>query len=177
MSRTKVTFLLIALSLAPGCKPSPQSNGNNQANANRQVANADGRDEHGATELKRAVDKDDAFEVRRLVESGADVNAATPEGVTPLMNASGFGNKEIVQLLISKGAQVNAKTKSSYTALMSAALSGQREIIQILLDAGADPNIQDTVTKKTAMDIAEEKGHKDIVEILRRRGGKKGSAK
>ena len=177
MSRITVISLMIALALTAGCKGSPQSNANAQGNANRQAANLEGRDEHGATELKRAVDKDDAFEVRRLVESGADVNAATPEGVTPLMNASGFGNKEVVQLLISKGAQVNAKTKSNYTALMSAALSGQREIIQILLDSGADPNIEDTVTKKTAMDIAEEKGHKDIVEMLKRRGGRKGSAK
>jgi uncharacterized protein len=172
MSRTKITFLLLTLSLVAGCRGSSQSNGNSQANANKQLAEV--RDEHGATELKKAVDKNDAEEARKLVESGADVNATTPEGVTPLMNASGFGNKEIVQLLIAKGADVNARTKSGYTALMSAALSGQIEVTEILLDAGADPNLKDSVTNKGALDIAQEKGHKEVIEVLKRRGAQAG---
>jgi ankyrin repeat protein len=60
--------------------------------------------------------------VRRLVEAGAEVNAASNSGVTPLMNAAGMGNKEAVELLIKKGADVNHRTSGNYTALMQAAL-------------------------------------------------------
>jgi ankyrin repeat protein len=88
------------------------------------------------------------------------------------MNAAGFGNKEVVELLLQRGADVNAKTQSGWTALMSAALSGQTEITKILLDAGADPNAKDVVKNETAADIAKEKGHAELVTLLKQRGGK-----
>jgi ankyrin repeat protein len=170
MTHARVVLVLLAVSLVAGCKGASPSNQNAPANANRAVLTTEVRDEHGATELKKAVDNNDTEEVRRLIDSGADVNAATPEGVTPLMNASGFGNKEAVEMLIAKGADVNARTKSNWTALMAAALSGQKEIIEILLAAGADPAVKDIVTNKTAADVAQEKNHKDIVELFKKRG-------
>ena len=47
--------------------------------------------------------------VRLLLEKGADPNAATLAGATPLMNAS-RASIETMRLLIDKGADVNATT-------------------------------------------------------------------
>jgi len=128
------------------------------------------RDTDGNTALLRAVNNSDTIEIKRLVEAGADVNAANSSGVTPLMNAGGMGNKEAVELLISKGANVNHRTPGNYTPLMQAALVGQLEIVKILLDAGADPTIKDT-GGRTAADYAEEHKHNDIVQLLKERSG------
>ena len=138
---------------------------------------AEAKDETGRTPLMLAVDRRDTEGARKLIESGANVNAENPAGVTPLMNAAGMGNKELVELLIKKGADVNHKTSGNYTSLMSASLVGQTEIVKILLDAGADPNVKDNAGR-TAADFAEEKQHPDILALLKKktgenRGGKK----
>jgi ankyrin repeat protein len=79
-----------------------------------------------------------------------------------------MGQVEAVKLLLSKGADVNAKTPGNYTALMQAALVGQAEVVRILLDAGADPTVADN-GGRTAAKYAEEKSHKDIVDLLKQR--------
>ena len=43
-----------------------------------------------------------------LIEKGADVNAKSNRGYTPLHEASDHGKIEIIDLLIAKGADVNA---------------------------------------------------------------------
>jgi uncharacterized protein len=178
MTRIKIISLVFLLALISGCVAPANQNANKGAQANSNQAYPLGAgvvDEHGSPELKKAIDNHQDDHAKQLIESGIDVNAGNPQGVTPLMNAAGFGKKEIVELLIKHGADVNAKTQSNYTALMSAAMSGQAEIINILLDAGADPTIKDTVTQKTAADLATEKGHKDIAETLKRRAASKAS--
>ena len=62
----------------------------------------------------------DSALVHRLIDSGANVNAETYEGVTPLMYASQGGYNSIVKLLIDKGASVDGSASNGYTALISA---------------------------------------------------------
>jgi cytohesin len=50
--------------------------------------------------------------VTEFLSNGADVNAKTKLGQTPLHMAAMFGRKDVVELLISKGADVNALTVS-----------------------------------------------------------------
>lgn len=158
------TALLMLLLSFIGCSSSSQSNQNGAVKTAETAAPA--KDPDGNTPLILAVNKGDTAEVRRLIESGADVNAANNAGVTPLMNAGGTGNKEAVELLIQKGADVNHRTSGNYTALMQAALVGQLEIIKVLLDAGADPTVQDT-GGRTALAYAEERERKDVIDLLK----------
>ncbi len=58
--------------------------------------------------------------IRRLVELGADVNAATNEGITPLMLAAMTGKAGIVDYLIGKGADINARDITGWTPLFYA---------------------------------------------------------
>ena len=44
-----------------------------------------------------------------LIAKGADVNAKSENGVTPLHRAALHGHKEIAKLFIAKGAHLNAK--------------------------------------------------------------------
>src|ERR1700722_881740 len=79
--------------------------------------------------LFRAIALRDVNEVRRTLSMGADVNAANPEGVTPLMRAAMDGEADIVQALLAAGGMnVNAQSDSGETALFHAALYGRSEV-------------------------------------------------
>ena len=53
---------------------------------------------------------------QRLIEGGADVNAANQSGQTALMMAALFGRGEIVSLLLAHGADPNVRDASGKTA-------------------------------------------------------------
>ncbi|XP_060575576.1 uncharacterized protein LOC132733022 isoform X3 [Ruditapes philippinarum] len=64
--------------------------------------------------------------VRRLIEAGADVNACTPLGRTPLHVAASQGHGHIVDLLLEKGADIDAEDESGASALTIAARFGHK---------------------------------------------------
>ena len=66
------------------------------------------------------------------------------------------------------GADINSKDAQGRTVLMKAAALGDAEKVAMLLNAGADKGIP-AMTGKTALDIAREYNHTEIVELL---GGK-----
>ena len=104
--------------------------------------------------------------VKLLIEKSADVNAKTSSAWTPLMYAAMSDRTENVKLLIEKGADVNAKdTYYSATTLIQAAMYGRVNVVKLLLKNGADPNIK-APNGKTALGLAREKGHTDVVELL-----------
>ena len=55
--------------------------------------------------------------VEQHLAAGADVNAKSKTGRTPLHNAATQGHKEIAELLIEKGADLNAKDNDDGTPL------------------------------------------------------------
>jgi ankyrin repeat protein len=63
---------------------------------------------------------------KKAINDGADVNAKTRSGYTPLYWAAYSDQKEVVQLLIAKGADVNAKNKYGDTPLDVAINFGNR---------------------------------------------------
>ena len=75
--------------------------------------------------------------LRILLEHGADINAQTHGGWTPLHRASNYGALEVVCLLLEHGADVETKTNSGKTALQFAANLGRREIVELLREHGA----------------------------------------
>jgi hypothetical protein len=89
-------------------------------------------------ELLAATRKGDLVLVKALLAKGADVNAKSPYGSTPLFFACDRGHTEIVKLLIEKGADVNVEdTFYHATALTWATMNKRLDTIKLLLDHGA----------------------------------------
>jgi hypothetical protein len=74
---------------------------------------------HGIPLLSHAiVGKKESFDVfQLLIAAGADVNAATWRGGTPLMMAVAQENVDVVRILLDKGANVGVKSFDGTTAL------------------------------------------------------------
>ncbi|MCZ0931742.1 MAG: ankyrin repeat domain-containing protein [Oligoflexia bacterium] len=51
--------------------------------------------------------------VKRLLAGGANIEARTQNGETPLILAGRYGHADTVQLLLDKGADVKAQTKEA----------------------------------------------------------------
>ena len=74
-----------------------------------------------------------------LLDHEAWVNAATPDGVTPLMMAAESENTNTVNLLLNRGAKVNANMPGTLlTALHISARRGDLETVQQLCRSGAN---------------------------------------
>jgi ankyrin repeat protein len=82
----------------------------------------------------------DPAKSRLLIARGANVNARSQQGRTPLMLASLLpGGSSTVALMLSKGADVNVKDKRGDTALGLAATIGEVDTMRLLLQKGAEP--------------------------------------
>lgn len=113
--------------------------------------------------------------VKMLIAAGANVNVK-PEyktnpmkGTYPLQIAAIKGWTEMAELLLSAGARAVINEKDDayhYTPLHHAAEQGNKALVKVLLDNGADKEIKDD-KGRTPLKIAEEKGHGEIIELLR----------
>src|SRR5512145_3028533 len=86
---------------------------------------------------------DDLTKTRMLLDTGADANAVTQLGRTPLIVAASTSDSaDVVRLLLSRGAHLDAADGQKTTALIAAANADNREAADLLLARGADPNAQ-----------------------------------
>ena len=97
----------------------------------------------GSTPLLFAARSGDAESARLLIDAGADVNDALPNGMTALVDAAHSGHEDVGILLLDKGADPNAR-EVGYTALHAAVLRGGAGLVRALLAHGADPNLRMT---------------------------------
>ena len=118
---------------------------------------------NGETALSIAAYLGRARYVRRLVETGAEVNFF---GWSPLAYAAYNGHAEIVAYLIGKGAEVDAITENGSTALYLASRNGHAETVRTLLKHHADPTIIND-HGETAMDGAMKGKHSEVETLLR----------
>ena len=95
-----------------------------------------------------------------LVENGADVNAASQNGlrVSPIHSAVAAGNTDLVKFLVDRGADINASQAGGFTPLHAAAQNGDEELIKFFLEHMADINAT-TENGKTPMELAIASGH------------------
>lgn len=103
-----------------------------------------------------------------LIAKGADVNVPTNNGfnVYPIHSAVAARNYNITKMLLEAGAAVNVKQQMGFTPLHAAAQYGDIEILILLLEFDADTEIKMEGGKLPA-DLAEDKGYKEIADILR----------
>jgi ankyrin repeat protein len=80
---------------------------------------------------------------------------------------------ELERVLIDAGANVNAADEGGYTVLMDASERGFIESARLLLERGADPNkVIPNSSPDTALTVAREFGHPDIVHLLKDHGAR-----
>jgi len=139
------------------------------------IRGEEGYVENGWQPLHLAVDRGDDDEAalemcRFLLSKGADVNALTDEGTTPLQLSK---NPAITRLLL----QHRAKADVPDTGILKRqpihafAMRGDVESIRLLLDHGVAVDVT-TDDQETALDIAAFWGRTDVVRFLLERGAK-----
>ncbi len=131
------------------------------------------RNADGLTPLQYAVMTAGPRVMREILDAGADVNAATADGVTALHMAA--YDPEKTRLLVSRGANINAATKAGETPLLvAAARSGAMETIAFLLSKGADVTAKASggFSGPTALHRAAANGDLPLLRLLLANGAK-----
>ncbi|MDD5773296.1 MAG: ankyrin repeat domain-containing protein [bacterium] len=87
--------------------------------------------------LVRAVEMGNVIEVKRLLETGADINTKNRQGWTILNIAIYNGYIDVIKLLIEKGVDINARYSDNWTPLKIAIHTQNEEVIELLKNSGA----------------------------------------
>jgi uncharacterized protein len=119
-----------------------------------------------STPLHDAVYADRLDKADALLRAGANVNAVTSYGVTPLSLACTNGNAAMIELLLKAGADANAALAGGETALMTAARTGNADAVAALLRAGAKVDAKDGWRGQTPLMWAAAEGHAAAVKVL-----------
>ncbi|MFO1503116.1 MAG: ankyrin repeat domain-containing protein [Steroidobacteraceae bacterium] len=124
----------------------------------------------GTTPLHWAVYNSDVEQVRRLLKSGADVNARNDYGSTPLTEAAETGNVDIIGLLLKAGADPESSNDDGQTALMILARTSNLAAAELLLKRRAKVNAAEKWRGQTALMWAAAEQQPEMVKLLIRRG-------
>ena len=130
--------------------------------------------------LLNAAGRNDVDAARAALEAGAHPEAwgyperhSYPEAKYPLIWAAGAGSDEVVGLLLDNGADIEHEAcccMSCDTPLFAAIESGDAATVELLLSRGADVNHVDRqfAPEQTALWRAEQKGNREIIDLVRR---------
>lgn len=101
-----------------------------------------------------------------LANDHCDVNHQNIFGSSALMCSSSHGHIDALKALLnSEKLEINLVSRFGQTALMKAAQAGKLSSIKVLISCGANPSILNK-QGKGALQIAEEKGHRAVVDYL-----------
>nr|CAD7194918.1 unnamed protein product [Timema douglasi] len=127
---------------------------------------AKNQDGQTAVHLASRMGKDDIL--KKLIESGANINCRDTAGYTPLHYACQSNLPNTVRILVQVGyANVQARnTETGWVPLHEAASLGLKEVVHVLLSLNAPVNPR-TSSNETPADLAQQNGHLDCAHILR----------
>ncbi len=138
-------------------------------------ASVEAQMESGATPLHIAVQCGHVGMCGLLVGKGASLEAQTKDGVTPLHLAAQCGHVGVCKFLVDKGASLNALSNrdllfgetciGEFTPLHQAVFFGKQDVVELLLKNKADIHAK-TQDERTVLDIARQRGHKDLIVYL-----------
>lgn len=105
---------------------------------------------------------------RSVTAGGANVHAKDFEYYDPpIIWAADLAGPEIITLLLEAGADIASTTILwGGTPLMWAALKNTAEAVIVLIEAGADLSATDFFFSQTALELSEEEGREEIVQLL-----------
>jgi uncharacterized protein len=104
-----------------------------------------------------------------ITSPAVDVNAAEPDGSTPLLWATYKVDHDMVRALLKAGAKANVTNHYGSSPLAEAVKLGDVELVHLLLDARADPNSPND-DGETALMMASSIGSLPIAQLLIGRG-------
>jgi hypothetical protein len=122
-------------------------------------------DRFGRTQLWWAAKDGRLADVERLLEEGANPNAADLDGEGPLHVAARWGQVAIAEVLLTHGADPGAKALYGATPLQVSVLEAQVGAARALLSHGADANARDLFGKSPLHDAAL-RGNRELVALL-----------
>jgi len=105
-----------------------------------------------------------------MLAAGADPNATTLTGGTPIMFAALGNHASIVERLLAEGADPDRQGTNGWSAVTIAAAKGFPQMIHQLAAAGVDINAPD-VYRWTPLMRAVDNGHAQVVDVLLSREG------
>jgi ankyrin repeat protein len=119
----------------------------------------------GTTPLLSSAGTGNAECVDLLVRAGAKVAVEDSGHATSVWRAALGGNPAVVERFIVMGVDANRSNRQGVTPLMVAAASGNKEIVDILLRHHVEACAVD-VRGRSARDMASERGHGALIEVL-----------
>ena len=108
--------------------------------------------------------RQEAIKVLLGCRVGLDTMSKNGLGVAPLHSALSNDNETIARELVFEGADVNLASQAGWTPLHYAASLGNRPLALFLKEHGAEP--KPGRDGKSPRDVAIEKGHLELVEVL-----------
>lgn len=124
----------------------------------------------GRTLLHLACQDNNLEPVRRLIEQGADINAADGGGITPLLMSIRHNTLEVAKELIRLGAALDYAVPDNKATYLHWALSCKAtDIAKLLIEAGAPIDEKDR-DGWTPLWFTVRKGPSDVMEMLLKRG-------
>lgn len=118
------------------------------------------------TGLHAAAHKGDLVQLKKLLTSGASVNARDKFGRTPVHVATFAKHPEIIRALALAGANLELLENDRYDAVTIAAVADDEETLQVLLDLGASAKLTTSRYDGTALIAAAHLGHDGVVRHL-----------
>jgi ankyrin repeat protein len=129
---------------------------------------ASGADDLDA-QLLNAAQKTESADVRALLAAGADPNARSADGSTPMLYAAHFGDTDSLRALLGARADPNLTNRYGVGPLHEAALRADAGLLRTLLDAGATVDLA-LPQGETPLMLASRTSGVDAVKLLIERG-------
>lgn len=123
--------------------------------------------------LHLAAKKGHSEHLRRLLDCGECVNSASPDsedGETPLMLAARFNEEDVVEFLAENGASLECQDEDGFNPFHHAVMGGNIRNVLRLIELGADALKVSLYEEVSAMHLAAENGHVDVITLLLEHG-------
>ncbi len=118
------------------------------------------------TGLHAAAHKGDLVQLKKLLASGASVNARDPFGRTPVHVATFARQPEVIRTLALAGANLELLENDRYDAVTVAAVADDEDTLRVLLGLGASARLTTSRYDGTALIAAAHLGHDGVVRQL-----------
>lgn len=109
-------------------------------------------------------------EVKKVIDTGVDINQKDDRGFTPLLIAIEENKLDIVKYLLSKGADLKLKNNKGFNALIISTNKNYNDVFEYLLSQGADITTTDPRNGRQPIHIAAKLGYIGILDVLLNKG-------